>query len=188
MSDHDTVAAALLPFFASVAEQSRERALMLSRQRTAALAPRELLSFVVGTETYALPLGQVQEICRLEVLTQVPRTRPETLGIMSLRGEVVPVVDLAAVLGLSPGAAGAQHASGTKALRAILLTDQQGPLALMVQAVQGVVRLLPQDMLPRPFALGGQHPELITGLGRTVKGTVALLDGPGLLRHLERLS
>lgn len=173
---------ALAPFFASVAEQSRERALVLARAKVTTQVPSELLSFTVGPETFALPLAQVQEICRVETLTVVPRTRRETLGIMSLRGEVVPVVALAAVLGMGSAVA------PRPPLRAVVLGDHRGPLALQVGEVRGVVRLLPQDMAPRPFGLVVPHPELIAGVARTARGVITLLDGPAILRHLEQLS
>lgn len=175
------VAQALAPFFATAAEQSRERALVLARAGASAQLPTELLSFTIAAESFALPLTQVQEICRLEALTRVPRARDTTLGIMSLRGQVVPVVALAAILGLT------DPKEGRKPLRAIVLGDDRGPLALQVGEVRGVVRLLPQDVAPRPFGLGAQHPELIAGVARTARGVITLLDGPAILRHLERL-
>jgi purine-binding chemotaxis protein CheW len=173
---------ALLPFFASVAEQSAQRALARQRLEASPQAPTELLGFSLGDEQFALPLGQVLEICRVSGLTAVPRTGPETLGIMSLRGEVVPVANLAAILGLAVAA----HPKD-KMLRIILLADGRGPLGLQVCQVRGVMRLLPQDVVPRPFGHQGRHPELVTGLARTGRGPVTLLDGALLLRHLERL-
>ena len=182
MSVGEGMPPALLPFFASVAEQTAQRALARQRLEGRAQAPTELLGFALGDEKFALPLGQVLEICRVGALTVVPRTAPETLGIMSLRGEVVPVVNLAAVLGLTV----TPHAKD-KVLRIILLGDARGPLGLRVCQVRGVVRLLPQEMAPRPFGHQARHPELVTGLARTGRGPVTVLDGAALLHHLERL-
>jgi len=184
MSVGEGMPQALLPFFASVAEQSAQRALARQRLETSPQTPTELLGFALGTEQFALPLSHVLEICRVGTLTAVPRTAAETLGIMALRGEVVPVVNLAAVLGVS--ANGDEPVNG-KVLRILLLADARGPLGLQVGQVQGVVRLLPQDVAPRPFGLAARHPELVTGLARTGRGLVTLLDGPTLLHHLERL-
>lgn len=188
MSGPHVLPPALAPFFASVSEQSRERTQDLARQRAATIAPTEWLSFAVAQEDFALPLSMVQEICLLDAVTAVPRTRPQTLGIMSLRGEVVPVVDLAAILGFGHSRPEDRPKNSDRAARGVLLSDGLGFLALHVRSVQGVVRLLPQDVVPRPFGLAAQHPELITALGRTARGTVTLLDGGALLRHLERLT
>ena len=182
MSVGEGMPQALLPFFASVAEQSAQRALARQRLEAGLQAPTELLGFSLGDEQFALPLGQVLEICRVGTLTPVPRTGRETLGIMSLRGEVVPVVNLAAILGLAVSAD-----AGNKVLRIILLADARGPLGLQVCQVRGVVRLLPQDVAPRPFGHQARHAELVTGLARTGRGPVTVLDGAALLRHLERL-
>ncbi len=54
----------------------------------------------VGAERYAIPVGHVVEVCDLDPagIVPVPGARPEVLGVRNLRGLVLPVVDLAAVL------------------------------------------------------------------------------------------
>lgn len=54
----------------------------------------------VAAESYAIPVGNVREITPLGELTPVPGTRPEVLGVRNLRGQILPVADLALVLGL----------------------------------------------------------------------------------------
>jgi purine-binding chemotaxis protein CheW len=51
----------------------------------------------VGGEQYALPVGVVLEVVELNDLTPVPGSPPEIIGVCNLRGEVVPVMDLATV-------------------------------------------------------------------------------------------
>jgi purine-binding chemotaxis protein CheW len=58
----------------------------------------------VGDEHYALPVETVLEVARPASLTPVPGAPAHLLGVMNLRGEVLPVVDLAALSGLrGPG-------------------------------------------------------------------------------------
>jgi purine-binding chemotaxis protein CheW len=52
----------------------------------------------VGSELYALPVGNVLEVAELGDLTAVPGAGPSLLGIRNLNGRVLPVVDLASVL------------------------------------------------------------------------------------------
>jgi two-component system chemotaxis response regulator CheV len=61
----------------------------------------------VAAETYAIPVGNVREITPLGQLTAVPGAPPEVLGVRNLRGQILPVADLALVLGLprAPGPA-----------------------------------------------------------------------------------
>ena len=52
-------------------------------------------------EAYAVPIGNVVEIASLGDLTAVPGARPEILGVRNLRGQILPVIDLAQVLGVN---------------------------------------------------------------------------------------
>jgi purine-binding chemotaxis protein CheW len=56
--------------------------------------------FRVGTESYAVPVEQVLEVAVLGALAPVPGAPPAVLGVQNLRGQVLPVVDLATVFGL----------------------------------------------------------------------------------------
>ena len=58
-----------------------------------------------GAETYAMPVAFVTEITEFGMVAAVPGSGPETLGLRNLRGQVLPVVDLAAVLGIERAAA-----------------------------------------------------------------------------------
>jgi chemotaxis signal transduction protein len=58
----------------------------------------------VGTEAYAMPAENVLEVAELGAVTAVPGARPELLGIRNLRGRILPVADLARVLGITRSA------------------------------------------------------------------------------------
>jgi chemotaxis signal transduction protein len=55
----------------------------------------------LAAEAYAVPVGNVVEIASLGDLTAVPGARPEILGVRNLRGQILAVIDLAQVLGLT---------------------------------------------------------------------------------------
>jgi chemotaxis signal transduction protein len=55
----------------------------------------------VAAEAYAMPVDHVREVADLGQLEPVPRARPELLGIRNLRGQILPVVDLARLLGVT---------------------------------------------------------------------------------------
>lgn len=76
--------------------------------RPAPEAERQLLAFQLAGGRYALPVERVREIARLRPITPVPRTPPAVLGVVSLRGEIVQVIDLRRRLGMAaePAAAG----------------------------------------------------------------------------------
>ena len=58
----------------------------------------------VGREAYAIPVTHVLEVLDLDELTPVPGAGPHVLGLRNLRGQVLPVFDLAALLGAGDGA------------------------------------------------------------------------------------
>jgi purine-binding chemotaxis protein CheW len=62
--------------------------------------PRQLVVFTLGTEQYALPIQQVHEIIRYSEPRSVASRADWVRGVISLRGRIVPVYDLAARLGL----------------------------------------------------------------------------------------
>jgi purine-binding chemotaxis protein CheW len=62
---------------------------------------RQLVVFTLGAEQYALPIQQVHEIIRYEEPRGVASAIPWVRGVISLRGRIVPIYDLAARLGVS---------------------------------------------------------------------------------------
>lgn len=86
----------------------------------------------LGSEHYALPVEDVLEVAGMGRLTPLPGAPPPFIGVRNLRGEVLPVVDLADLLG-APGAGPPAH----------LVVAQSGPLraGLGVESVVGVVEL-----------------------------------------------
>jgi len=85
----------------------------------------------VADEHYALPVADVLEVAEVGELTQVPGTGTEVLGVRNLRGQVLPVVDLAAIFGL---------AAATRA-RMVIAESHGRRAGLAVDAVAGVEEL-----------------------------------------------
>ncbi|MFP2897398.1 chemotaxis protein CheW, partial [Corallococcus sp. 4LFB] len=56
--------------------------------------PVEYLAFRLESECYAVPILAVREICKVPLLTEIPRAEPHLLGVMNLRGELLPVYDV----------------------------------------------------------------------------------------------
>ena len=87
----------------------------------------------VANESYALPVEHVLEVAELGEVTPLPGAGAAVVGVRNLRGQVVTVVDLAAVLGLP---------SGTTTTARIVIAEQCGRTAgLAVDAVEGVEQL-----------------------------------------------
>lgn len=133
----------------------------------------EALAFEVAGETYALPLEAVTEIVLPRPVTPLPRTPAFVLGVMSLRGAVVPVLELALRLGLPGG----ESSRGT---RILVLKDGEERMGCRIDRVQGVVRFSREE-LEKPCVAAAVDPRFLAGLGYDRLGNlVALLDGERL--------
>ena len=130
----------------------------------------ELLSFSLAESTYALPLSPVREIVVLPPITRVPNVPAAMRGVISLRGAVVPVVDLREQLGLAATA----YTKHTVAIVAEVLGSVVG---LIVDGVLDVVRLAEGDLAPPPANLAPRlRLDFITGLARGQDATLLVLD------------
>lgn len=142
--------------------------------------PREYLAFRLSDETYALPIEAVREIVKVPPLTEVPRSEPELLGVINLRGEVLPVFDLKLRLRLSstPAPVAGPEADLTKiprSARILILREETGDAGVLVDAVQEVVRLRPSTLEPPPRGISAER-SAITGIGRRREQLFILLD------------
>ena len=106
------------------------------------LAVHELLAFSLAGERYAVPVERVREIVRLRPITPVPRVPKEILGVISLRGEIVQVMDLSLRLGFGAS-------QPTRTSRIIVLHGDEGEVAgLLVDIVSQVLRVTEEAFRP----------------------------------------
>jgi purine-binding chemotaxis protein CheW len=68
----------------------------------------QCLTFVIGADTFALPLLKVREIIEYDVVTHVPRMPEWIRGVINLRGNIVPVIDLSVKFRQQPTTVGKQ--------------------------------------------------------------------------------
>jgi len=116
----------------------------------------ELCAFRVGEEEYAIDLRRIREILQPLPITPVPRAPEYVDGVMNLRGEVIPVVDVRKRLGLAPRAGGRAK---------VLVVNVAGRvLGLLVDAVSEVVRLPRSAIGPPPALLATGGPRLFLGV------------------------
>lgn len=127
---------------------------------------QQFLGFTLGGDMHALRIQQVREILGLSQMTPLPLTPAFVLGVMNLRGIVVPVIDLGARLGLGPATPGRRSC-------VVLVDAPPGddgkPLVMgvLVDAVHEVFRARDEDM-EAPPRLGMHVP------GHFVQGIVRL--------------
>lgn len=131
-----------------------------------AAAMREFLRLELAGDPYAVPVVRVREIVGLPKVTKVPRAPRSLHGVISLRGEIIEVIDLRERLGLP-------SAPPTRATRVLVLHGEDGRAAgLLVDAVTLVMRV--GEAAIRPPASGASV--FVSGLCRHGQRFVSLLD------------
>ncbi len=134
---------------------------------------RELLLLGIGDDLYALPVERVREIVRSRDLTPLPRVPAAVRGVISLRGEVLQVIDLRRRLGLPEGSGLAPRRQ-----RIVVLHTAEAQLAgLWVDRVSQVMRVLESQMISPNTGQG----ELVEALCPLDERFVSLLDVDRLL-------
>jgi len=86
----------------------------------------------VTSEAFAVPVEHVLEVAELGEVEAVPRARPEMLGVQNVRGRILPVVDLALLLGIP---------RTTPASRLLVAEDRGEQAGFAIDAVTGVGEL-----------------------------------------------
>jgi purine-binding chemotaxis protein CheW len=131
--------------------------------------PREVLLFTLEGQRYALPLEDVRELVRAVRLTPLPRAPAVVEGLLDLRGELLPVLDLRRRFRLP-----ARRLSPSDHL----IVAQAGPrnLALRVDRAEGLLALEPGQL--------DASPRELPGVGY-VAGALKLTDGLVLLHDLR---
>ena len=132
--------------------------------------------FDLGDEVYGVEIGFIREIIRHVPITALPGADESILGLISLRGQILPVVSLRSLFGLAP-------AEPSPAARIIVAELDRGRVGLAVDSVRAV-RLLPSDSLEPPPALGA-GPAHVAGIARVDDGLVILLDIEAALARVE---
>jgi purine-binding chemotaxis protein CheW len=131
----------------------------------------EMLSFLLGNEDYVVPVDRVREVLTPKEITPVPHTADYLVGVCSLRGMVMPVVDLNRRLGL------AASARDEKSRIIVVSLGQDDQVGLFVDRVRGVVRFLSSAVRPAPETVSqGAGAEFLKGIARKDDQLYILLD------------
>ena len=137
-----------------------------------AVAPDQLVVFSLGEEEYALPITHVHEIIRYTEPRSVASDSPWIRGVISLRGKIVPVYDLAARLGLAGGDAEAGD-------RKIVIVETETDMAgVIVDEVEEVMTVAPEQLDEAPaYGAAGS----IDAIVKVDDRLVILLNPAGIL-------
>lgn len=148
----------------------------------AGLSTSQCLTFGLADEEYGIDILRVQEIRVWSKVTRIPNSPPYVLGVMNLRGTIVPIIDLRLRFRLD-------RAEYTPQTVIVVVTVQsehnERTIGVVVDRVSDVLDLKPGDIQPAPDFGTIVTTEYIQGLASVEERTVMLLSVDRLLNPEE---
>ena len=130
---------------------------------------RELVAFRVGDQDFCIDIMMVREIRGWTPATVLPHAPPYVLGVINLRGSVVPIVDLSARLGLKPSIQDDRH------VIVIAVVDTQ-TVGFLVNAVSDIIGINDVDIQPTPKVTSETTRAFIEGVIVTDERMLRVID------------
>jgi purine-binding chemotaxis protein CheW len=137
------------------------------------LTIEQFLTFTLGTESYALPVGNVREVLEMAAITPLPRTPEYMRGVINVRGSVVPVIDLRLKLGMSRTE---KSIDTCVAVLDVPGAEGQVTVGALVDSVQEVVEFDAAKIEPPPRLGTGVQAEFLKGIGKREERFVMILE------------
>jgi len=132
-------------------------------------ASGKFLTFFLDLEEYGIEILRVQEIIRMLPVTSVPGTPAHLRGIINLRGQIIPVIDLRRKLGM-------ESKLETSETCIIVVNVQDVALGIIVDRVSEVLSIAAADIEPAPSFGKDVHTDFILGIGKSQSRIKILLD------------
>jgi purine-binding chemotaxis protein CheW len=134
---------------------------------------RQYLTFVCGGEEYGVEILRVQEIKGWDHVTRVPYSPPYVLGVMNLRGMIVPVVDLRTRLNLEK-----RNFDASTVVIVVRVQSSRGEktVGIVVDGVSEVYSVLPDAIKPIPELGAAAGGACVKGIANVDGKMVMLLD------------
>ena len=145
------------------------------------LDKKEYLAFILSGEEYAIDIMMIKEIAIPMELTWVPRAPEFVQGIISLRGTILPILNLKPRLQLNGGSSGSER-------RIIVVSIENEGIGLMVDAVAGVVKIADTEIVPPTEKLNKNGSVYFKGIGKFQERFIIFMDIQSLLLSAGFLS
>lgn len=141
----------------------------------------QLVTFNLGVEEFGVDIHALQEIIRMMAITRVPKAPSFVEGVVNLRGQVIPIIDLRKRIGLDT------FETHDKATRIMVVQLARKTVGFIVDAVGEVKRIPSRVVEPPPPIVAGIESEYIKGVGKLDDRLLILLDLNKLLSEDERV-
>lgn len=136
--------------------------------------------FKVGDADYVLPASEVVQMESFVEATHVPGSPAYVAGLVQIRGQVIPVVDLRLRFGLAP-------APRTLDSRVIVVRDGARTVGLLADSAREVVRIAPEAFEQPPEVVAAQSHGFVSQVAQAGKRLVMRIDFAKVIGHDEPL-
>jgi purine-binding chemotaxis protein CheW len=134
---------------------------------------RQYLTFKLGEEVFATDVAQVREVLDFTSITKIPRTPEFMSGVINLRGNVVPVVDLRLCFEMSKTE---KTVNTCIIVVEVLLDGESTVIGALADSVEEVVDLEPDQIQPAPRIGTQVRTDFIKGMGKRDSQFIMILD------------
>ena len=128
-----------------------------------------IVSFRLANEEYGVDIMYVQEIILIGQITEMPQVPAFVRGLVNLRGNVIPVIDLRIQFSL-------ETSDETESSRIVVLNVGERTMGVVVDAVDEVLRIQDEQIEPAPPGMAGLGQRYVRGLVRLESRLLVLLD------------
>ena len=129
----------------------------------------QVVSFKLGSEEYGVEIAQVQEINRMVAITRVPRAPQFMEGVINLRGQLIPIIDLRTRFAMP-------RAEHTKNTRIIVTEVGSKRIGIVVDSVSEVLRVARDQIEDATEIISGVDTEYVRGVGKVEDRLIIILD------------
>jgi len=142
----------------------------LKNSNTEAVDEIQYIVIKLGGEQYGINIGYIDNIVRMQRITRVPKSQKFYVGVINLRGEVVPIMSLRKRFDL-------EDDEFTNASRIIIIKpEDQSMIGFIVDEVKEVVNIDPSTIETPTFKLDEKNATYLAGIGKHNDTLISLLD------------
>jgi purine-binding chemotaxis protein CheW len=139
---------------------------------------KRYVSFSLAAGRYCIPVDQVLQIIRLENLLPIPKPPPYVEGVINMRGEIIPVINLRQRLEIVPVEKGDARDPDPRKRRVIVTRVGSRSYGLGVDEVREIVDINEADITPDATTFFGVRADFVLGIARREESLYIVLDLP----------
>lgn len=152
-----------------MAEQAEQQSIESTENRVELEDSTNLVTFRLGSGEYAIDIMQAKEIIKMEKITLIPNAPDFVEGVINLRGNIIPIIDLKKRFNL-------EETEGDKNTGIIIVKIEDVDMGIIIDSISKVVSISNSDIQPPPPMLSGIGQKYIKGVGKLEDKLLVVLD------------